>query len=91
MNIGGLEHLGYLVVDLLGKVGNGEHTTLLGTLLTNAHSAVGLLLLTHNHHIWDALHLVVAHLASDLLVAIVNSGAHALLDRKSTRLNSSHL
>ena len=79
MNISGLEHLGNLVVDFLGKVGNCEHSTLLGALLAHTHCTVCLFLLTYNHHIRDALHLVVAHLTTDLLVAVVDSGANTLL------------
>ena len=79
MDVCGFKHPGYFVVDAFGKLVH-PHCGLFATSLT-AHrdESVSGLFLADDDHIGYALDFVVANLATDLLVAVINRGTYTLL------------
>lgn len=71
-----LSHLGIHLVD---ELLDGHGSLFATTLLTHRDEALGSFLLAYDDHVGDALQLVVANLTAELLVAVVDIGAHALL------------
>ncbi len=60
------------------EVVDGHRAAITCTLLADADHTLGLLLLAHDEHVRSLLHLVVADLAADLLVAVIDISADFL-------------
>ena len=70
------EHFCHFVVDFLCKVLLAHYALVATALFTHSYCTVGLLFLADYEHIWNALHLIVANLTTDLLIAVINLGTH---------------
>ena len=72
-------HFGHLGIHLVDELLDGLDTLLATALRTYGDGAIGCFLLADNHHVGDALQLVVADLTTQLLVAQVDGGSYPTL------------
>ena len=73
-----LGHLCHLSIDLIDELLDGHDGLFAAALLTHGHSTVGSFFLADNHHVGNALQLIVANLAAEFLVAQVDGSTDAL-------------